>query len=412
MNDSNAAQVPPSDSNGTRRRRLFIFALVCMLLAAGYAIYWLLVARHIVSTDNAYVQGHVVQVTPLTPGTVITVDVDDTDTVQAGQTLVRLDPADSRLALDEAEAQLAQTVREVHALFTGNEALEALVGMRKAELERSETERSRLQADLDRRRNLLRDGAISAEDLQHRRSALAAAEAAHTGALAALSEAREQLAKNRAQTKGSQVEQHPRVLAAAARFREAWLAHRRQEIIAPLDGTIARRNVQLGQRLSPGSPIMAIVALDRLWVDANFKESQLRNLRIGQKVTLTADAYGRGTRFHGRIAGFGAGTGAAFALLPAQNATGNWIKIIQRVPVRVQLDADELKEHPLRVGLSMIATVDTRDQSGIPLGDSVATTRSAVTTDVYTAQDADADEQVDRIVSQNLGHSVHLPHGQ
>lgn len=404
---------PQASTTGTRngkprKARLLVFALLCALAGAGYTLHWLLVARHLVSTDNAYVQGHVVQVTPLAAGTVIAVDAEDTDTVQAGQTLVRLDPVDSQLALDEAEAQLAQTVREVRTLYAENQALGALVKAREADLKRSETERARLQADLARRKNLVEGGAISVEDLQHRRSAVATAESAHAAALAALSEARGQLLKNTTQTDGTTVETHPRVLAAAARYREAWLAHQRREIVAPLGGTVARRSVQLGQRVNVGVPIMAIVSLEQLWVDANFKESQLQSLRIGQRVTLTADVYGRGTEFHGHIAGLGAGTGAAFSLLPAQNATGNWIKIVQRVPVRVALDAGELAEHPLRVGLSMTATVDVRDRSGPAVAGSPQGSQPASVTTVYDALDTAADERVDAIVSRNLGRSVHL----
>ena len=409
MPDSPSMQTKP-DGNA-RRRNLLVFALICLLIGAAYASYWFLVARHITSTDNAYVQGHIVRVTPLAAGTVIAVDADDTDAVQAGQTLVRLDPVDAQLALDDAEAQLAQTVREVRTLFATNQALGATVKAREADLERSETELERIRGDLARRENLVDGGAISIEELQHRRSALSAAEATHAANRAALDEAREQLLKNRAQTEGTTVDRHPRVLAAAARYRAAWLTRQRQTIVAPLSGSVAKRTVQVGQRVNPGTPIMSIIALDSLWVDANFKESQLRGLRVGQDVTLTADTYGRGVHFHGRIAGLGAGTGAAFALLPAQNATGNWIKIIQRVPVRVLLDPEELHEHPLRVGLSMLATVDTRDQSGPFVAESPAALPSS-TTRVYEDQDQAANERIDAIVSQNLGREAHSHEAQ
>ncbi len=390
-----------------RKWHLIVLGLVCILAAVGYGLYWMLLARFSVNTDNAYVQGNVVQITPQVGGTVVAINANDTDHVKAGQLLVRLDPLDARLALDQAEAQLAQTVREVRALYATNNALAATVNAHLSDLSRSETERVRLNADLARREGLVEGGAVSLEEMQHLRTAIANAQASQAAAAAGLAEAREELAKNETLTEGTTVETHPRVLAAAGKYREAWLAFKRLGIVAPVSGTVARRSVQVGQRVASGVPIMAVVPLDQLWVDANFKESQLESLRVGQSAVLTADAYGHRIEYQGRVAGFGAGTGSVFSLLPAQNATGNWIKIVQRVPVRIALNAKELAEHPLRVGLSMEVTVDTHDQSGAPVaeagnGGPVASTR------VFDELDQAADERVNSIVSANLGHRVHL----
>ena len=409
MATENTLTPPPDILEVRRKRRLMILGVICLLSAIAYGLYWYVVARHFVETDNAYVQGNVVQITPQVGGTVVAIGVNDTDSVKAGQMLVKLDTTDARVALDQAEAQLAQTVREVRATYATNNALAAGISARQADLARSETEQGRLAADFARREALVADGAVSGEELQHLKTAMANARSTHDIAAASLTEAREQLAKNETLTEGMTVETHPRVLAAAAKYREAWLNLQRAEIVAPIDGSVARRSVQVGQKIAGGTPVMAIVQLDQLWVDANFKESQLANLRIGQTATLTTNVYGQKTEFHGRIAGLGAGTGSAFSLLPAQNATGNWIKIVQRVPVRIELDAKEVAEHPLRVGLSMDISVDTRDQSGTAIAQA-ADKGPVASTKVFDALDKAADERVNTIVSANLGHKVQLKH--
>src|SRR6516162_11000240 len=311
------------------------------LVAIGYTLYWAQVLRYHQGTDDAYVGGNVVQITPQISGTVVAIGADDTQFVKAGQALVRLDPADAHVALDQAEAQLARTVRDVRNLYATSSQLAAAVQMRQTEL-------AAAQSDLARRRQLGVTGAISGEELQH---AADAVKTTHAELLAA----EQQLAANRARVDGTTLKDHPQVLDAAAAVRNAYLTLDRTELTAPVAGFVARRNVQLGQRVSTGSPLMAVVPLDQVWVDANFKEPQLAHMRIGQPVKLTADLYGRQVVYHGTVAGFGAGTGAAFSLLPAQNATGNWIKIVQRVPVRVALDAREIATHPLQIGLSMKA---------------------------------------------------------
>ncbi len=422
----NAPQTPPAPATATpasgnprRKKALTAIAVLVVLGGLGFAAYEWTVASRVENTDNAYVQGNVIQITPQIGGTVMSILADDTDFVKAGQPLVQLDPADARVALEQAEANLAQTVRQVRTLYANNGALAAQVALRDADVARAQTEvaRTRSEAarasdDLARRAALTGNGAVSREELAHARtqlanaqSAQAAAQAGVTAAQAAVVAAREQLASNQAMTDGTRVEQHPSVLAAAARLREAWLASRRAALPAPVDGFVARRTVQLGQRVAAGTPLMSIVPLGQVWVDANFKEVQLRNIRIGQPATLTADVYGKKVVYRGTVAGLGVGTGAAFALLPAQNATGNWIKVVQRVPVRIALDARQLAEHPLRVGLSMDVTVDITHKDGKTLADAPRAAPLS-TTAVYADASQGADEQVQRVIAANLGRSA------
>lgn len=406
MNQETTA--PATGTPDARRKRgLLMLGLACLLGAVIYAIYWFLVVRFEVDTDNAYVQGNIVQITSQVAGTIVAIEADDTDHVKLGQMLLRLDPTDAQVALDQAEAQLAQTVREVQATYGSNKALASVIEVRQADRARSQADLARLTADLGRRESLIEGGAISKEEVQHLKTAIANARSAAAAADAALAEAREQLARNESLTAGTTVETHPRVLAAASQYREAWLTYKRQGITAPLAGIVARRSAQVGQRVASGVPLMAIVPLDQLWVDANFKESQLEGLRVGQPATLTADIYGRHMEFKGKVAGLGAGTGAAFSLLPAQNATGNWIKVVQRVPVRIALDPADLAAHPLRVGLSMEVNVDIHDQSG-PAVTAAAPKVAVASTSVFDDLDKAIDERVNAIVSANLGRPATL----
>jgi membrane fusion protein (multidrug efflux system) len=371
------------------------------VVAVVWGGYEWLVASHYESTDNAYVQGNVIQITPQVGGTVMSIHAEDTDFVKAGQPLVKLDPADAKVALEQAEAALGQTVRQVRTLYANNSTLAAQVKLHQAEVERAQAGIARAQDDLQRRQSLVGDGAVSKEELQHARSQLDTARTQLAAAQAAVAAAREQLASNQSLTQGVAVAQHPNVQAAAAQLRQAWLASQRTTVAAPVDGYVARRSVQLGQRVAAGTPLMSVVPLRQVWVDANFKENQLRNIRLGQPTTLTADLYGQKVEYRGTVTGMGAGTGAAFALLPAQNATGNWIKVVQRVPVRIALDAEQLRAHPLRVGLSMDVTVDTQDRSGAALADAPRKDSEA-RTEVFDAQDRGADAEVARIVKANL----------
>lgn len=388
--------------NPKRKKALTAVALVVALAGIGYGAYYGLVLSHYEHTDNAYVQGNVVQLTPQVGGTVLAINADDTDFVKAGQVLVKLDPADAQVALDQAEAQLAQTVREVRTLYANNATYKAQIALRDAELARVQSDVARAQEDVNRRTPLLATGAVGKEEYEHATAQLNAAKAAVASAQSAALAAREQLASNQSLTDNTSVEQHPNVQRAAARVREAFLAVKRSELVAPVDGYVAKRSVQLGQRVQAGTPLMSVIALNQVWVDANFKESQLKSLRIGQPVTLTADMYGNKVQYHGKVEGLGAGTGAAFALLPAQNATGNWIKVVQRLPVRVALDPKELAEHPLRVGLSMEAKVDVADTSGKALAD--APRANAVGhAAAIEANNAEADAEVRKIVALNAG---------
>jgi membrane fusion protein (multidrug efflux system) len=392
----------------TRRKALAAIAVVVVGAALAWGVYWLLVLNHWESTDNAYVQGHVVTVTPLVGGTVLEIGADDTDFVKAGTVLVRLDSADARVALDQAQAQLAQAVREARTVYAGNDTLAAQVAVREAEVGRAQTEVARWQDDAARRAPLVADGSVAREDLDHAQAQVASARATVAAAQAAVLAAREQLAANRTQTDGGPLADSPAVQRAAARVREAWLALARAEVPAPISGHVVRRSVQLGQRVQSGSALMSVVALDELWVDANFKESQLRRLRIGQRALLHCDVYGNSVEFHGQVIGLGAGTGAAFALLPAQNATGNWIKVVQRVPVRIALDRAELAAHPLRIGLSVEVQVDTTQADGEVLARSPRTAPAAETK-VYDLSARQADERVAQIIAANLGRPPAKP---
>ena len=389
-------------SNPVRQKLSILLTSVVVVVGLGWAVYEWLVASHYESTDNAYVQGNVIQITPQMGGTVTAILADDTDFVKAGQPLVRLDPADANVALEQSSANLAQAVRQVRTLYANNGSLSAQISLREAEVAKAQSEIARASDDLNRRQSLVGNGAVSKEELNHAQTQLANGKSVLASALAGVAAAKEQLVSNQAMTEGVSIDQHPSVLAAAAKVREAWLATQRAALPAPVDGFVARRTVQLGQRVAAGTPLMAIIPLDQLWVDANFKEVQLRNIRIGQPVSLTADLYGKKVEYKGTVSGLGMGTGAAFALLPAQNATGNWIKVVQRVPVRVALDAAQVAKNPLRVGLSMEASVDVRNQDGKMLADAPRETALAQTA-VYESLDQGSVAAVRKIVAANSG---------
>ena len=402
--------VPLPQQNPRRKRALLALTAVVAVGGLAWGGYEWRVGSHYETTDNAYVQGNVVQITPQVGGTVMSIHADDTDFVKAGQPLVKLDPADARVALDQAEAALGQTVRQVRTLYANNGALAAQIALREADVTRVQAELARASDDYNRRAPLVGSGAVSREELHHAETQVNSARSALAAAQAAVVGAREQLASNQAMTSGTNVDQHPQVQAAAAKVREAWLAQQRAVLLAPVDGYVAKRTVQLGQRIAAGAPLMSIIPLNQVWVDANFKEVQLRKLRLGQPVTLTADLYGKRVEYQGTVAGLGVGTGAAFSLLPAQNATGNWIKVVQRVPVRVALDPQQLKDHPLRVGLSMVATVDVSQQEGKTLADAPRAAAMSQT-QVFDGQDDGADAEVRRVIAMNSGVSHLAVHG-
>ena len=399
------AQPNSHETNHARRRGLTVIAAVVVLGGVGWGAWHWMHARNFETTDNAYVAGNVVQITPQVGGTVLAIGADDTNFVRAGQVLVQLDATDARVALQQAEAQLAQTVREVRTVYANNAPLQAQVSLRQADLARARADTARAQDDVNRRRPLLATGAVGKEEFQHATAQLAASQSTVAAAQAAVQAAREQLAAGQTQTEGTRPQDHPNVLSAAAKLREAWLALERAQLKAPVDGTVAKRGVQLGQRVAAGAPLMTLVGLSDLWVDANLKESQLQRVHIGQPAELTADVYGKKVVYHGTVSGLGAGTGAAFALLPAQNATGNWIKVVQRVPVRIALDPEELSAHPLRVGLSMDVSIDVRDQSGKAQA-RTPRTEPLTSTAIFDAPLRAADERVAQIVAANMGRKL------
>jgi len=363
---------------------------VALFGAAVYGSYWWLFGRQHQSTDDAYVNGDLVQITSEVPGNVMMLSADDTQGVRRGQTLLELDPADAQVALSNADARLARAVREVRTLFATAEQLRARIMDREIELKRA-------QDDYGRRSNLLRDGAVSSEELAHTQDNIAQIRAN-------LTEARKQLSATTVQIDGTTVETHPQVLIAEAAVREAALGLRRTRIFSPVDGVVARRSVQVGQRVAPGTPLMAVVPLDDLWVDANFKEVQLKDMRVGQSVEVRADVYGRSVKYHGKLVGLSAGSGSAFALLPAQNASGNWIKIVQRVPVRIALDPQQLNAHPLRVGLSTTVRVDVHDTSGPLIASQVRT--KPIPMQESLGNDPEVEARIARILAANRGVSV------
>ena len=371
-----------------RRRWLVLLTAACAVVGLCAAAYWWLYARHYEQTDDAYVAGDLVDVMSQVSGTVVAIVADETDYVRSGQELVRLDSTDAEIALHEAEEQLARTVRQVRTVFTNRGQLEAIAAERRADL-------SKAQADLERRGNLTGSGAVSSEEVAHAREAVNAAREA-------LAAAQQNLAAGVALIGRTGVADHPDVQAAGTAVERAWLAYRRTSVRAPVSGYVAKRTVQLGQRIAPGNPLLAIVPLERLRVDANFREVQLTHMRIGQPVTVVADLYGGRVQYRGTVAGLGMGTGAAFALLPAQNATGNWIKVVQRVAVRIALDPRQLTAHPLRIGLSMHARVDVRDDSGQQLA-RAPRQEPLLTTSAYHVDRQEITARIGRIVSENAG---------
>ncbi|MEF9928143.1 MAG: efflux RND transporter periplasmic adaptor subunit [Massilia sp.] len=373
-------------NHAPQSRRKLALGLCAAVLAAAAGIAWsspgvLGIGWNSQQTEDAYVEGNLVHVTPQVAGTVTRIAADNTDFVRPGEVLVQLNDVDARLALDRAEAALARSARQVRSQLAGVGQLRSTVVQRESDLARAES-------DLARRRQLADTGAVSGEDIRHADDAVGAARAA-------LNAARQQVDAARALVDGTTLEQHPDVLSSIAGVRDASLGLARTTLAAPVGGIVARRNVQIGQRVAQGAPLMAIVPLDQMWVTANLKETQLKDVRIGQPVAVTSDVYGADVVFHGRVAGQEAGTGSAFAAVPAQNATGNWIKVVQRVPVRIALDAQELARHPLRLGLSMKVAIDTSRADGPSLMQAGAV-RHSYETVVFETESHGADAAIRR----------------
>jgi membrane fusion protein (multidrug efflux system) len=373
-------------NSGKRKLMLLVLAVVVVLGGAGVWAYHEFYGRWSESTDDAYVNGNVVEITPLVTGTVVSIGADDGDLVHEGQVLVNFDPNDAQIGLQNAQANLARTVRQVRGLYSDVDGMKAQVNAQRAEVQKA-------QDNFSRRKNLAAGGAISQEELSHARDDL-------TSAQNALANAEQKLKTTSALVDDTVVSSHPDVMAAAAQLRQAYLNNSRSVLIAPVTGYVAKRSVQLGQRVQPGTALMAVIPLDQLWIDANFKETQLRDMRIGQPVEIETDLYGSDVKYSGTIDSLGAGTGSAFALLPAQNATGNWIKIVQRVPVRIHINAEELAKHPLRVGLSTLVDVDLHDQSG-PVLAQQPPQQASFSTNIYDRQLAEADAMITQLIHDN-----------
>jgi membrane fusion protein (multidrug efflux system) len=391
-NPSLAASNPPAaagngNGNGKRKRALIIVAVIVVAALLVWALYWFFDLRFYESTDDAYVSGDVVAITSREAGTVTALYADNTQYVHRGQLLVQLDPADAQIEMKAAKADLARTVRGVRGQFAKADALRAQIAQARVALARAD-------ADYSRRAAAAGNGAVSGEELAHAKDAAAEARSA-------VAAAQGQLGETLATISGTTVTDNPDVLAAEARLRRAALDLARTKILAPVDGVVGERSAQLGQHIAAGTPLMVVVPLNHLWVDANFKEVQISDIRVGQKVTLTTDIYGGGVTFHGKIAGLAPGSGNAFALLPPQNASGNWIKIVQRVPVRVAIDPKDLARDPLRVGLSADAEVDIRDTSGPLLSARSLVHQPPAQTD--NAQKVAVDALIAKILADNGG---------
>ncbi|MHB8446473.1 MAG: efflux RND transporter periplasmic adaptor subunit [Rudaea sp.] len=387
MSDSPTA----ANENGNGKRRRLLLTIAAVFVVAGiiwFALWWFVFSLREV-TDDAYVNGNQVIVSSQVPGTVTEILTDDTQRVDAGQVLVKLDPTDADLASAKAQSALAQAVRQVREQTQMAGQYDAAIAAQRENL-------ARAQADLKRREPLLAAHAVAPEEVAHAREAVADAQAA-------LDAAQRQSAAAHALVDGTSIANNPLVQQARAAFREAWVNAHRDAIVAPTSGYVAERSVQVGSRVQPGQPLLTVVPLHDLWVDANFKESQLTHIRIGQPAQVHADVYGGDVTFNGRVEGLAAGTGGAFALLPAQNASGNWIKVVQRVPVRILLDPKQLAAHPLRIGLSTEVTVDTHDRNGAVLARQM-TSKAVAQTSVYSADFGAADSAANAIVKANLAH--------
>lgn len=387
-NAETQAPQQPANKKGKRKSALILLTLLFVIIAVAYGIYWFLVLRHFEETDDAYVAGNQVQIMAQVSGSVTKVWADNTDFVKQGDVLVSLDRADAEQAFEKAKTQLASNVRQTRQLMINSKQYQANIELKKTAL-------AQAQSDLNRRIPLGSANLIGREELQHARDAV-------TSAQAQLDVAVQQYNANQAIILGTRLEEQPAVQQAATEVRNSWMALQRTTIVSPMTGYVSRRAVQVGAQISPSSALMAIVPASGMWIDANFKETQLAHMRIGQSATIVSDIYGDDVKYTGKVVGLDMGTGSAFSLLPAQNATGNWIKVVQRLPVRIELDAKQVEQHPLRIGLSTLVNVDTSNRDGSVLS---SQTRR---TPVYesNARELDltpANQLIDQIIQANAG---------
>ncbi|WP_370554823.1 multidrug efflux MFS transporter periplasmic adaptor subunit EmrA [Edwardsiella tarda] len=389
MSDNVAKQVQQAPApNKKRQRKTWMLAMTCVfiLIALAYLAYWFIVLRHHQDTDDAYVTGNLVQINAQVSGSVTQVNFEGTDLVKAGDVLVTLDKTDAQQAYERAKTALANSVRQTHQLMVNAKQYQANIVVNQVAL-------SKASSDYQRRLALSRSGAIGREELQHAQDAMESARAA-------LDVAIQQYNANQALILNTPLEKQPAVLQAAAQVRDAWLALERTQIRSPVTGYVSQRSVQVGAQISPNTPLMAVVPANQMWVDANFKETQLANMRIGQPATVVSDMYGDKVVYQGKVVGLDMGTGSAFSLLPAQNATGNWIKVVQRLPVRIELNAQQLAQYPLRIGLSTLVTVNTADTHGAALAQQVRKT-PAYQSDVLTLDLAPVNRVIAEIIQAN-----------
>ncbi|MCL6362456.1 multidrug efflux MFS transporter periplasmic adaptor subunit EmrA [Pectobacterium polaris] len=386
--ENQVPQTPQKNKKQQRKRVLSLLTFIFVVLGCAWLVYWFLVLRHHQSTDDAYVAGNQIQLMAQVSGSVTHVNVDNTDFVKQGQVLVELDPTDALQALERAKTGLANSVRQTHQLIINSKQYQANIELRQTELNKA-------QSDLSRREALGSANAIGREEVQHARDAVATAKAA-------LEVARQQYQANQAMILDTPLEKQPAIQQASVEMRDAWLALQRTKIVSPIDGYVSRRSVQIGARISSTSALMAVVPANHLWVDANFKETQLANMRIGQPATVIADIYGDDVVYQGKVVGLDMGTGSAFSLLPAQNATGNWIKVVQRLPVRIEIDPKQVAEHPLRIGLSALVNVDTANTEGSALAETSRTT-PAYQSDALTLDLTPVNQEISAIIQANAG---------
>ncbi|KML65781.1 multidrug efflux MFS transporter periplasmic adaptor subunit EmrA [Pectobacterium peruviense] len=386
--ENQVPQTPQRNKKQQRKRVLSLLTFIFVVLGCAWLVYWFLVLRHHQSTDDAYVAGNQIQIMAQVTGSVTHVNVDNTDFVKQGQVLVELDPTDAQQTFERAKTALANSVRQTHQLIINSKQYQANIELRQTELNKAQSDQSRREA-------LGSANAIGREEVQHARDAVATAKAA-------LEVARQQYQANQAMILDTPLEKQPAIQQASVEMRDAWLALQRTKIVSPIDGYISRRSVQIGARISSTSALMAVVPANHLWVDANFKETQLANMRIGQPATVIADIYGDDVVYQGKVVGLDMGTGSAFSLLPAQNATGNWIKVVQRLPVRIEIDPKQVAEHPLRIGLSALVNVDTANTEGSALAETPRTT-PAYQSDALTLDLTPVNQDISAIIQANAG---------
>lgn len=381
------SEAAPSNKTKNRKKGLSIFILLLIVSGILAAFYWLFFLKDIESTEDAYVGGNQIMVSGQVAGNVAKINVDNMDKVRAGDILIELDDTNAKLSFEQAQSNLANAVRQIKQLEFTVQQLQAAVNANEITL-------AQAQGNLNRRVQLEKSGAIDQESFQHAKEAVALAKAN-------LSSSQNQLAANQALLLARPLMQQPQIQNAVAAVKQAWLNLQRTQIKSPIDGYVARRSVQVGQAVSVGSPLMAVISTEQMWLDANFKETQLTDMRLGQPAEVHFDLYGKDKVFHGTVVGIDIGTGSAFSLLPSQNASGNWIKVVQRIPVRIQLDAQQIAENPLRIGLSATVKVNVANKDGAFLRE-IDAPRTHYTTDTLHYDESAVDSLIQSIIEQNL----------